>query len=362
MNNLNSLIVATGSYIPTKVIENKYFENTDFYDSNSNLFELDKKEIIKKFEEITGIKERRYVEDNLNNSDIGYYAAKDAIESSNIDKETIDLIICAHNFGNVKINNRHIDSVPSIAARIKHLLGIQNPKTIAFDVLFGCPGWLHSMILAHNYIQSGNAKRVLVVGTETLSRVSDPHDRDSLIYSDGAGATILEAVESEEKTGILSYDERSDTINHAHLLRMEKSYNLNYSKDDIFLKMDGHKLYKYALQTVPELVKNSLIKAKIPLQSIKKVLLHQANLKMDIEILKRLFELFGITDLLENFINKILPMSISWLGNSSVATIPTLLDLILKNKLKDQKISKGDIIVFASVGAGMNVNSMVYKF
>lgn len=105
-------------------------------------------------------------------------------------------------------------------------------------------------------------------------------------------------------------------------------------------------------------VKQALDKANTHLSEIKKVLIHQANEKMDEAILSRLFKLYGL-----EFTNKmIMPMTISWLGNSSVATIPTLLDLMLNHKIEHQAIAPGDKVVFASVGAGMNINAVVYQF
>ncbi|GET26483.1 3-oxoacyl-ACP synthase III family protein [Prolixibacter sp. NT017] len=352
-----SIIKGSGCYIPEKRVVNEDFLNNDFYDSEGNKINTPNEEIIKKFEKITEIKERRYVTDDLQTSDIAYFAAKDAIVNSGIDKESLDYIIVAHNFGDVLSNNRKSDLVPSLAARVKNKLGIENPGTISFDVPFGCPGWLMGMIQADYFLRSGDAKRALIIGAETLSRVSDPHDRDSMIYSDGAGATILEAIESDEPVGILVHSSRSDTLNHAFLLWMGKSNNPDYEGDQLFLKMHGRKLYEYALNTVPSVVKESLEKAKIELEQVDKVLIHQANAKMDDAILARLFKLFHKKDIPKD----IMPMTIAELGNSSVATVPTLLNLLLNNKLPNQKVTSGNILVFASVGAGMNINSMIYK-
>ncbi len=213
------------------------------------------------------------------------------------------------------------------------------------------------MIQANYYIKSGDAKRALIIGAETLSRISDPHDRDCMIYADGAGATLIEATTSDEPVGILSHAARSDTFEHAYMLRMEKSYGPNNNNNELFLKMDGHKLYEYALKNVPQVVRESLIKAGLSIGHISKVLLHQANAKMDEAILKRLFRLYGEKQAPTN----VMPMIISRLGNTSVATLPTLLDMLLKGKLLDYESKKGEFIVFASVGAGMNINSMVYK-
>ena len=197
----------------------------------------------------------------------------------------------AHNFGDVRLGNIRSDFVPSLAARVKHKLGIVNPKTVAYDLPFGCPGWLQGIIQANYYLKSGDCRRVMVIGAETLSRISDPHDRDSMIYADGAGATILEAVSSDKPVGILSHAVRSDTIEHAYMLWMGKSCDPQHQGDELYLKMDGHKLYEYALKTVPLVVKESLEKAGLPISEIKKVLIHQANEKMDEAILKRLFKI-----------------------------------------------------------------------
>ena len=352
-----SVIVGTGSYVPTKRVRNRNFLQNVFYDSDGNKFEIATKEIIKKFKQITNIKERRYVTDDLVASDIAFFAAKDALESSKIDKESLDYIIVAHNFGDVTAKNKRSDFVPSIASRVKHLLKIENPNTVPYDLPFGCPGWLQGMIQADYYLKSGDAKKALVIGAETLSRISDPHDRDSMLYADGAGATVLEATPSEEPVGILSHNTRSDTIDHAYMLRMDKSYDPDCNDSGLYLKMNGHKLYEYALKVVPQVVKNCIEKAGLLLSDVKKILIHQANAKMDEAILKRLFSLYKLKDIPKG----IMPMIISWLGNSSVATVPTLLDMLFKKKLEQHDLNKGDIIVFTSVGAGMNVNAMVYK-
>jgi 3-oxoacyl-[acyl-carrier-protein] synthase-3 len=123
------------------------------------------------------------------------------------------------------------------------------------------------------------------------------------------------------------------------------------------MKMRGHEIYKYAIKLVPEVVKESLEKAGLNLTDVKKILIHQANEKMDEAILKRLFKLYEINTIPED----VMPMTISWLGNSSVATLPTLLDFLKRGQLENHRLERGDNIVFASVGAGMNINAMVYR-
>ncbi|MAZ26055.1 MAG: 3-oxoacyl-ACP synthase [Cytophagaceae bacterium] len=358
MSAIYSEITGTGNFIPKRKIKNQEFLTNEFYGTGAQRLEKPNQEIIEKFLEITTIAERRYAQDSHVTSDIAGFAGAAAIEDAKIDKEELDYIIVAHNFGDVKCDNRRSDIVPSLAARVKHILKIQNPECVAYDVTFGCPGWLQGVIQADYFIKSGDAKKVLVIGAEILSRVTDPHDRDTMIYADGAGAVVLEAVESTTPVGILAHKTRSDTFTHAKMLFMGKSYNTcEELKDDTFLKMHGRKLYQYALEHVPQAIKSCLEKCKVHLREIDKVLIHQANGKMDDAILRRLYDLYEIDEIPQG----VMPMTISWLGNSSVATLPTLYDLILNHHLEGQEIKKGDTLLFASVGAGMNINAVVYK-
>jgi len=354
-----SVITGSGRYIPTRRIKNQDFHGNRFFlDYEQPLDPADNPRVVQKFREITEISERRYVTDDLVASDIGAEAAGLALTQAGTDPEALDYIIVAHNFGDVGADRLRLDFCPTLAARIKERLRIRNPQCVAYDLPFGCPGWLQAVIQADYYLRSGDASRALVVGAETLSRVSDPNDRDSMIYADGAGATVLEAVESDEPVGILSHATRSDTLEHARLLWMGPSYDPELSDDRLFLKMFGRKLYEYAVQNVPGVVGQSLDRAGLGLTDVDKLLLHQANAKLDHSILKRLFRLNGVSEVPEN----IMPMTISWLGNSSVATLPTLLDLIRRGDFDGQELSPGDTVVFASVGAGMNINSMVYRY
>ena len=348
-------ITGVGSYIPEIVMKNEDFLNHKFYTETGEGFDEHPEIIIKKFEQITGIKERRYVPENLNNSDIATEVAKRAIKDANIDLETLDYIIVAHNFGDVKHGSTQTDILPSIASRVKHLLKIKNPKTVAYDMIFGCPGWLESSIQANAFIESGIAKKCLVIGTETLSRVVDSHDRDSMIYSDGAGATILEQTD-EENTGILSHESATYTENESHFIFFGKTNKTNVSDRTGYIKMYGRKIYNFALTNVPNAMKTCLDKSGKDITQLKKIFIHQANEKMDEAIVQRFYKLYGLP-----MPDKVMPMSIDKLGNSSVATIPTLYDLFFKGHFKDQSLEKGDIIMFASVGAGMNVNAMTYQ-
>ncbi|TCC95077.1 3-oxoacyl-ACP synthase III family protein [Pedobacter hiemivivus] len=355
--NLHSVITGTGSYIPQNVISGNAFLNATFYDNGVKL-EKENSEIISKFSEITEINERRYIDDNQVSSNIATIAAQRAIDDAKIDKESLDHIIFCHNFGDVKIGSNRMDILPSLAAKIKQALEIENPDCVAYDLIFGCPGWVQGAIQANYLIQSGDAKRVMVIGAETLSRIIDAHDRDSMIFADGAAAVIFEAQESDEPLGIIAHKTQTHALTHGSLLVMGKSNNPDEKSDNAYLKMNGRKLYEFAVINVPQVVKMAIDKAGISIQDIKTVFIHQANGKMDTAIMKRVFKLYDVDTVPENLV----PMTISWLGNSSVATIPTLLDLVRKGLVEGYKVNKGEYALFTSVGAGMHINAFVYRF
>ena len=348
-------IAGIGSYIPEKKISNKDFGNHVFLNEDGSAFAYPNEVVINKFKGITGIEHRRYAEDHFNTSDLAYFAAKKAIKDAKIDPETIDYIIFAHNFGDVKCGTTQSDIIPSLATRVKHKLEIKNPKCVAYDILFGCPGWIEGVLQANAFIKSGMAKRCLVIGAETLSRVVDAHDRDSMIYSDGAGASIIEA--SDDETGMLSYESATYANDEANFLFFGKSYNPDLDPDIRYIKMYGRKIYEFALSQVPAAMKGCLDKSGVNIDDVKKILIHQANEKMDEAIIQRFYKLYD-----KPVPKDIMPMSIHELGNSSVATVPTLYDLLIRGEIKDQEIHKGDVIIFASVGAGMNINAFVYRY
>lgn len=352
---MNNKIIGVGSYIPKGIAKNSDFEEYRFLNQDGSSFNQPNSVIIEKFKAITGIAERRYLEKELNNSDIAFLAAQKAIEDAKIDPEELDYLIVAHNYGDLIYGQMQSDTVPSIASRVKQKLGIRNPKCVAYDILFGCPGWIQAVIQAEAFIKAGIAKKCLVIGSETLSRVVDKHDRDSMIYSDGAGATIIAAGDDDE-SGILAHESATFALEEAEYIYFGKSTNPELAEDQRYIKMHGRKVYEFALSQVPLSMKSCLEKSGVPISEVKKVLLHQANEKMDEAIVKRFYKLFNL-DVPEG----VMPMSIDKLGNSSVATVPTLLDLILRKKLEGQNLKKGDVIILTSVGAGMNVNAIVYK-
>ncbi len=353
-----SVITGTGCYIPPFVQSNLAFANHTFYSENHEPLGIPPQEVVEKFKQITGIEERRYTTDDLDASDIGSIAAKNAIVNSGVNAEDIDQLIVAHNFGNVIKHTIQTDAVPSLASHIKHKLAIHNPNCVAYDILFGCPGWLQGVIQADAFFKAGIAKKALIVGTETLSRVIDMYDRDSMIFSDGAGAAVIEYKEVPmDGPGILSASVQTHSLTEVDYINMGKSFYPDSDSKIRYIKMKGRKVYEYAMKNVPAAMKDCLDKSGISINELKKVFIHQANEKMDEGIIKRLYQLYGINKIPEN----IMPMSIHWLGNSSVATIPTLYDLVINNKLPDHHLAARDVILFASVGAGMNINAVCYR-
>ena len=353
---MQNIITGTGCFIPSITKKNEDFLSYEFYNENQEKITASNEIIIKKFKAITGIEERRYLKSNLRNSDIATIAGQKAIEDAKVDPEDIDYIILAHNFGDVRHGYTQCDMLPSVASRVKHNLKIKNNNCVAFDVIFGCPGWVQGVIQADAFIKAGMAKKCLIIGSETLSRVVDPFDRDSMIYSDGAGACILELNKTLPK-GIISHADQTFSEQEVYYLFYGHSYNPNETQSTNYIKMHGRKIYEFALTNVPLAMKSAVDKSGVAIEKIKKILIHQANEKMDEAIIARFYKLYN-----KSIPEGIMPMSIHKLGNSSVATVPTLFDLILKKELDNHEINEGDIILLASVGAGMNINAIVYQY
>lgn len=358
MTTFRTIITGTGVYTPHRVKKNTDFSTQTFFDEHQQPITTPNEELIGKFAAITGIEERRYMDAEMNTSDMAILAAREAVANSGINPETLDQIIVAHNFGNVLTDTIQTDVLPALASRVKQALKIANPACVAYDILFGCPGWIQGVIQADAFFKAGIAKKALVIGAEALSRVIDKYDRDSMIFSDGAGACVLEYKEVPANgSGILGASVASHCIDEAFFLYMGKS---NFPESDTavrYMKMKGRKVYEYAMQHVPMAMKDCLDKSGVDISEVKKVFIHQANEKMDEGIIKRLFKLYNCTTIPEY----IMPMSIHELGNSSVATVPTLFHNVRMGNKKNHELNEGDVVLFASVGAGMNINAVCYR-
>lgn len=353
---MNSYISGTGSALPANVVANSAFENLQFYNKDGSVFEKPSNVVVKKLESITGIRERRYISDKEDSVPIMVEAAQAALNDADIAGNDLDGIIVAHNAGNMVPGVSSYHPVPNLAAHLKHGLGIDSPEMFAYDILFGCPGWLQAFIQAHQAIRNGDAEHIMVVGLEVASRMLDPHDVDSMIFADGCGATIISATDSD--IGVKAYHTYSHAQHDIRNIYLSSSNNPD-CPGDTYVKMNGREVYKYATTYLPQVIKKSLDKCNKSIADVDLFLFHQANEKMLGAIANRVAEAFDRKDL--DFSDKI-PLTIHTLGNTSVATIPTMMDFIRKGKMKDYHIKKGDLVVMASVGAGMHCNAMVYQF
>lgn len=352
----NTIIIGSGSYIPNRIIGRDHFKDSEFYTDEGEKIEKPTEEIISKFVEITEIEERRYIEEDFSNSLMGYEASKIAIADADIDQENLDYIIYASNFGEVSTDGL-VNFMPTMAARVKKHLGIKNRKCITYDMIFGCPGWVEAMILANNLIKAGVAKTILVVGSEALSRVTDPYDRNKMIFADGAGAVVVKATD-EENVGIIAHNTICDNGPELEYLVSGCSLNKQAEPKKFYIRMLGRKIYEYALKNVPVAIKETIDDAGLSIEDIDKILIHQANAKMDYAMIERLHKLYNIKE----YDHAISPMTIQMFGNSSVATIPTMFDLIIKGKMEGHSFKDKGNVVMTSVGAGMNINAIVYRF
>jgi 3-oxoacyl-[acyl-carrier-protein] synthase III len=355
---LKTIIAATGTKLPERIIDNSSFLDRTFMNPDGTVIAKPAEEVVAKLEQITGIKERRYIAEKGDSVPLMRDAAQAAIDAWGKDKNLIDQIIVAHNAGNMLEGRNGFHTVPNMAALLKNALGIENHRCNAYDLLFGCPGWLQGIIQGHQAIQMGDAKHVLVLGIEVASRLLDPHDLDSMILADGSGACILSEESQDAQRGILSYATFSHADEDLKYIFLDKSYNADLEAPTLF-KMSGKDVYKYATVWVPKVIKEALDKVNLTAKDVDMFLFHQANGKMLHAFANNLAQMYGDENL--DFEGKI-PTIIQFTGNTSVATIPTMLDLILKGQLANYSIKPGQTVVFASVGAGMHCNAIVYKF
>ena len=350
---MRSKIIGSGRSHSMNSISNLDFKDHKFFDDQGNEL-TDTLKVIDKLNQITGIKERQYAKKEIVASDLAFEAAQSAIENAGIDPESIDYIVVANNYGDIPYGSNQPDMVPSLASRVKHLLGIKNSKCIAYDIIFGCAGWIEAWIHSDAFIRAGLAKRCLVIGADTLSRIVDHADRDSMIFADGAGAIVLDV--TIEDSGFISSISATYANEEVDYIYFGKSNNPSLVQNERFIKMNGRKIYEFAIKEVPAAMKACLEKSEIEIHELKKVFIHQANEKMDYAILERFYKLYN-----QSLPEGVMPMNIDKYGNSSVATIPTLLDLVKRGEIEGQTISEGDVILFASVGAGMSINAIAYR-
>ncbi len=358
---VRAVIVGSGHHIPEEVIATSAFAAAECHTAAGTHYEQSPSEITARFEALTGIRERRWAPQHVSLVDGLAEAARQALASGIPDKDWADIrfhgIYVAHNFGEVH-EGGYSEMVPSLASRLKQALNITD-RSSAVDVVAGCPGWVHALYLAvQDLEQTGEPDRyALVVGGDFLSRVTDEHDRDRMLFGDGAGAVLLRTIpeDASEGGGFLGWTILNDGSQTASYLHMGRSYHPEkHNHPRLYLKMHGRKVYEYAVREVPAAISALLRKVGYPLQDIRYLLMHQANAKMNQAILRNLLREWHLP---EPPYADFAPSTVETLGNTSVATIPTLYDRLRRSG----RVRKGDVLVMVSVGAGMGIAGCVYR-
>lgn len=325
---LRAKIIATGSYVPERVLTN--FDLEKMVDTSDEWIR-----------ERSGIRERRIASEKEAASDLAYEAAKAAFKRADIKPKDIELIIVATVTGDMPM--------PATACHLQHKLGIK--KAAAFDVNAACSGFLYGLSIADSFIKSGAYKRILLVGTEVLSRFTDWEDRTTcVLFGDGAGAVILEA--TDEDRGIVSTHIRSDGALW-ELLHMPGGGSINPpSKESLekrqhYFKMKGNETFKVAVRTLENLVSRTLEENKLKASQLSLLIPHQANLR----IIQATAERLNIP-MEKVFVN------IDKYGNTSAASIPIALD----EAVRQGRIRDGDYVLLEAFGGGLTWASVLIKW
>jgi 3-oxoacyl-[acyl-carrier-protein] synthase-3 len=318
-----SRIMATGSYLPEKVLTNhdleKIVDTTDQW-------------IIER----TGIKQRHIAADNETTCDLAEFAARNAIKAADIDPQSIDLIIVA---------TTTPDKIfPSTACLLQQRLEINGCP--AFDVQAVCTGFIYALDIADKYIKTGASKRALIVGAETLSRIVDWTDRSTcVLFADGAGAVILEA---NEEPGILSTHIHADG-SYAELLKTNGGISeLNPDGlDSVHIEMKGNEVFKVAVNTLGRIVDETLAANNMEKSDIDWLVPHQANIRIINATARKLkMSTDHVVTTVQNH------------GNTSAASVPLALD----TAVRDGRIKRGETILLEAFGGGFTWGSALIKF
>ena len=316
-----SKIISVGGYTPENILTNKELEEK--VDTTDEW-------IISR----TGIKERPIADISQTTSDLAYEAAKLAIQRSGIDINEIDLIIVGTCTPDV--------ATPNVGTLIQKRLGLKNFP--AFSIEAACSGFIYSLNIADKFIKTGESKCALVVGAETLSRITDWSDRNTcILFADGAGAAILKP---SNEPGLL-FSELGANGEYADLLHVPYGTSRrpeNPKEDDYYLKMSGNEVFKVAVKTLEEIAIDALKKSNLESDDVDWFIPHQANVRIIHAVAKRL-------QLPEEKV--ILSMDIH--GNTSAASIPLAFD----RAIQDGRIKVGDTILMQSFGAGFTWGSVL---
>jgi 3-oxoacyl-[acyl-carrier-protein] synthase-3 len=310
-------ITATGSYVPSKIVTN--------FDLSKEVETSDEWII-----ERTGIKQRHIADKSELTSDLAFKASQNLLENYKIKADEIDMIIVATTSPDL--------TFPSTACILQNKLKAH--KAFCFDVQAVCSGFVYAISVANNFIQNGSAKKVLVVGSETLSRIVDWSDRNTcVLFGDGAGAVLLES-STEQNCGIISYSLHSD----GSLIDILKtSGGSSFNQKAGFIEMSGREVFKHAVDKMANSVIETLEKVNLKVEDIDLLIPHQANLRILNSVATRLkIPLEKVIITVENH------------ANTSAASIPLALDFANKNN----KIKKGDLIILEALGGGLTWGSI----
>lgn len=325
---LRSKIISTGSYLPEKVLTNLDLER--MIDTSDEWIT-----------ERTGIKERRIADESQTSSDLAYEASKTALEVAGLKSDDIDLIIVATVTGDMPF--------PSTACFLQDKLGAKN--AVGFDISAACSGFLYGLYVADSFIKSGMHKRVLIVGTEVLSKITDWKDRTTcVLFGDGAGAVILEP--TEEDRGILSMHINSDgkmwELLHVPGGGSKYPASMDSVKNRLhYIKMKGNETFKVAVRTLEDLVIKTLAENKLESSQLSLLIPHQANLR----IIQATADRLGLP------MDKVV-VNLNRYGNTSAASIPIALD----EAVRTGRIKDGDYILLEAFGGGFTWASALIKW
>lgn len=328
LNKISVGISGTGSYVPEKILTN--YDLSKMVDTNNEWIV-----------ERTGIEERRIAESSQAASDLGTQAALRALEDANVNPEDIDLIIVA------TATPDHV--FPATACLIQKNIGAR--KAAAFDMSVGCSGFVYGLVTGANFISTGAYKKVLVIGSEVLSKIVNWEDRNTcVLFGDGAGAVVLEPC--EEGYGILSFDLGADGNGGDSLIVPAGGSRMTVDVETIAnglqsIQMDGKEVFKFAVRIMEKASTDAIDKAGLKLEDLDFVVPHQANIRIIDSALKKLK--VGKDKACIN-LNKY--------GNMSAASIPVAFD----EAVKQGRIKKGDNIVLVAFGAGLTWGSLVLKW
>lgn len=311
---MNVGIKGFGAYAPDRVVDNAYFES--YLDTSDEWIS-----------QMTGIKERRWADEDQDTSDLAYEASIRAIEDAGIEAQDIDMVIVATSTGDHRF--------PTVANMLQQRLGLG--KIASMDQLAACSGFMYGIVTARSFILSGEYKNVLVVGADKLSKITDLNDRSTaILFGDGAGAVIIGEV--SENRGILSYELGSDGVGGKYLYQDQETN---------FIRMNGREVFKFAVRVMGESSQRAVEKANLGPDDINMFIPHQANIRIMESARQRL-----------NLPKEKMSVSVDKYGNTSAASIP----LSVKQELENGRIKDDDVVVFVGFGGGLTWGSIVIRW